>query len=155
MTTLTPLQRWLRDLIDWLCRRYYEGPEPPPRLEQEVRLFAATHRDATTDDWKDFATRLAQNAYRDGFTRGDQWAHRLWPGPETDPEFLAELALHQHTLPEERIHQLEQQPSPVLGMSAAEAAHLQHQLHRAGARIVIVEGPIGSPTRPFYPRRRV
>lgn len=153
---MTALGRFLRDTLDRLQRRYYEGPEPPPRLEQEVRIFAATHRDATVDDWKEFATRFAQNAYRDGFTRGHEWAHRLWPGPEHDPEMLAEAAAHNRTLPEERIALLEQQPSPIEGISAADAARLQHQLHRAGARLIPVERQDRPPpTRPLYPKRRV
>lgn len=136
---MTALGRFIRDSIDRLQRRYYEGPEPPPRLEQEARIFAATHRDATAEDWKEFATRFAQNAYRDGFTRGQEWAHRLWPGPEHDPEMLAEAAAHDWTLPEEGLRLLERQPSPIEGIGAAEAARLQHQLHRAGARLVVTE----------------
>lgn len=143
---MTPLQRFLRDTFDRLRKRYYEGPEAPPRLEQEVRLFAATHRDATVDDWKEFATRMAQNAYRDGFTRGLEWAHRLWPGPEHDPEVIAEAAAHNWSLPEERLRLLEQQPSPVEGIGAADAARLQHQLHRAGANLINLD-------RSPYPKR--
>jgi hypothetical protein len=152
---VTALGRFIRDSIDKLQRRYYEGPEPPPRLEQEVRIFAATHRDATVEDWKAFATKLAENAYRDGFTRGDQWAHRLWPGPEHEPEMLAEAAAHNASLPEERIRRLEQQPSPIEGIGAREAARLQHQLHRAGARLITTETQDRSTTGSPYPRRRV
>lgn len=152
---MTAFGRFIRDSIDRLQRRYYEGPEPPPRLLQEVRLFAATHRDATVDDWKEFATRFAENAYRDGFTRGQEWAHRLWPGPEHDPEMLAEAAAHNRTLPEERIARLEQQPSPIEGIGAAEAARLQHQLHRAGARLIPIERQARSASARTYPKRRV
>ncbi len=152
---MTALGRFIRDSIDRLQRRYYEGPEPPPRLEQEARLFAATHRDATADEWKEFAIRFATNAYRDGFTRGQEWAHRLWPGPVDDPEMLAEIAAHDWTLPEDRIARLEQQPSPVEGISAADAARLQHQLHRAGARLIPVERQDRSASARAYPKRRV
>lgn len=142
---MTALRRFIRDLGQRLAGTYYEGPTPPPRLEQEVRLFAATCRDATVDDWKQFSIRLAEAAYCDGFNRGLEWAERLWPGPADDPEVLAEAAQHNWSLPEERLRQAEQQPSPIAGMHPREVVRLQHQLARAGARIV--------PLKPDPPRR--
>ncbi len=145
---MTALRRWLRNYLERWLGRYYEGPEPPPRLVQEVRLFAALHPHASPAEWKDFAARLAQNSYRDGFIRGEEWNERMWPGPSTEPELLAEAAPYNWSYPEERLLQLERAPSPIVGMTAAQAAELQHQLAHVGARLVLAE-----PNRP-YPRRR-
>lgn len=143
---MTPFQRFLRNLVERVRKRYYEGPEPPPRLAQEVRVFAALHPQATADEWREFAALHASIAYRDGFTRGLEWNERLWPGPDEDPEVVAEREAHGFSLPEHYLQQLERQPSPVAGMSADEAIRLQHQLARAGARIV--PDPLNR-----YPRR--
>lgn len=143
---MTPLQRFLRNLVERVRKRYYEGPEPPPRLAQEVRVFAALHPQATAEEWKDFAALHASIAYRDGFTRGLEWAERLWPGPAEDPEVVAERLAHDFSLSESYLQQLEQQPSPVVGMTADDAIRLQHQLAHAGARLV------PDPISP-YPRR--
>ncbi len=144
---MTKLQKLLRDWFDRWRGRYYEGPEPPPRIDQEVRLFAATHREATVEEWKAFATRIAQNTYRDGFTRGIEWNERLWPGPADDPEVLAEAARHNWSHAEQRILAIENQPSPIAGMNAQAAAALQHSL--GNARVVALDRQPASP----YPRR--
>lgn len=135
---MTRLDRFLRNLWERLRGRYYEGPDPPPRLAQEVRLFAA--RDPTPEQWREFSARFAENAYRDGFARGLEWSERLWPGPSVDPDELArELAAYNWALPEEHVLAAERAaaaPSPLAGMTALQAAELQHKLAHAGARIV-------------------
>lgn len=134
---MTPFQRFCRKLYERLRDRYYEGPDPPPRLHDEVRVFAALNPQATASEWKDFAARHADVAYRDGFTRGLEWNERLWPGPAEDPEVVAEREAHAFSLPEHYLQQLERQPpSPVQGMAPDDALRLQHQLARAGARLV-------------------
>ena len=143
---MTALGRFFACVAEKLAHRYYEGPEPPPRLHDEVRVFAALHPQASTHEWKDFAARVADNAYRDGFARGHQWAERLWPGPSQDPEVLAEQRAHDFSLPAWYLQQLEAQPSPVQGMTAEQAARLRHQLAHAGARLV--------PLEPARPQRR-
>lgn len=60
---------FLRNVLERLMGRYYEGPAPPPRMFEEVLLFRRLHPDATADDWASFTTRLAEGAYRDGFIR--------------------------------------------------------------------------------------
>lgn len=138
------LQRFLSRVAEKLAGRYYEGPSTPPRVHDEVRVFAALHPNATAEEWATFARRHADIAYRDGFTRGLEWAERLWPGPAEDPEVIAEREAHDFSLPEYYLQRLEQQPeSPIDGMSNDEAMRLQHQLAHVGARIV-----------PIKPRRR-
>ena len=149
---MTPLQRFLRNVVDRIRKRYYEGPEAPVRLGQEVRLFVLHHPDATIEEWKAFAKRLAENSYRDGFTRGLEWNERLWPGPATEPELLAEMNRHDWSYPEDRLRQQEAAPSPVAGLTAGQAAALQHDLARAGARLVPLETIEPRPGN-RYPRR--
>lgn len=55
---------------------YYEGPEPPDRLSQYVLFFAATNPGATVEAWAVFATKLAQQSYREGYVRGREWRER-------------------------------------------------------------------------------
>jgi hypothetical protein len=50
--------------------RFYEGPEPPPRLTEELKLFRVMHPLATPAEWEAVAARLIVNAYRDGYVRG-------------------------------------------------------------------------------------
>lgn len=69
--------------------RWREGPEPPLRVAQEVRLFRALHPGATADEWEQYATRHAESAYRQGYIRGFEYNERFWPGPADDPELLA------------------------------------------------------------------
>ncbi len=144
---MTPLQRFLRNLVERVRGQFYEGPEPPPRLAQEVRVFAALHPQATAEEWRDFVTLHVSLAYRDGFTRGLEWNERLWPGPEEDPQVIAERQAHAFSLPEAYLQSLEQQPSPIEGMTLEQAHRLQHQLDRVGAKLV------PDPIHP-YPQRR-
>lgn len=96
---MTRLARFVRDLLERLLGRFHEGPEPPPRLAEEVRLFRslATHT-PTEEEWEVFAARLAERAYHDGFVRGTHWLERSWPGPEVTPERLLEEQAHQQKL---------------------------------------------------------
>jgi len=92
---VTILGRFIRDLLDRILGRFHEGPEPPPRLAEEVRLFRvlASSR-PTEEEWEAFAVRLTERAYRDGFVRGVHWLERSWPGPEIDPDRLLEEQAH-------------------------------------------------------------
>lgn len=67
---MTPFGRWVRDKAEKLLERFYEGPEPPPRLREYAILFANGHRHATRAEWLEFAAELADEAYRSGYTRG-------------------------------------------------------------------------------------
>jgi hypothetical protein len=61
-----------------VARKFYEGPEPPPRLLEELRIFRAYHPEATGEEWEDFTLEFARSAYRDGFVRGVEWRERGW-----------------------------------------------------------------------------
>lgn len=67
---MTPLRQLIRDAAERIARRYYEGPEPPPRIADEARAFTVARPLATVADWEAYAVELAENAYRDGFIRG-------------------------------------------------------------------------------------
>jgi hypothetical protein len=92
---VTKLDRWIRNAAERLLERFYEGPRPPMRLAEEVAAFGAANPSATREEWARFATRLAHGAYRDGFTRGFEWAERDLDRLDMgDPERVAELLRH-------------------------------------------------------------
>jgi hypothetical protein len=87
---MTRLGRWIRNFIEWFLRRYYEGPDAPPRLAQNVTAFAALHPHATVAEWMEFSSRFANECYRTGYVRGLEWAERDLDrrDPVDDPEVL-------------------------------------------------------------------
>lgn len=95
---MTRLGRLFRNLVERLLGRYYEGPEPPRSIGDEVRMFCHFYPTASRRQWEAFALRLAGNAYRSGFTRGLEWQERGWEGPAIDPERLAEVEAHDWSL---------------------------------------------------------
>ena len=80
--------RFFRKILEMILGRWHEGPEPPRRLSEEVRIFKALHPLATDEDWVRFATALAENTYRQAYVRGYEFAERFWPGPVDDPEAI-------------------------------------------------------------------
>ncbi len=95
---MTPLKRWLRRQLARLLRRWEEGPEPPRRLAESVRLFRHHYPDATPQQWEDFAARHAGNAYRDAFVRGFEWNERCWPERTIDGQEVAVVHGHDVSL---------------------------------------------------------
>lgn len=136
---MTWLQRKIRNLLERWLGRYHEGPDTPPRILQEVRIFQLMHPEASADEWAQMARRLVDSSYKAGFTRGLEWNERCWPGPVEDPEVIAERKAYEHSLPDAYFAQLRAQPSPIQGLSALEASRLQHQLGHAGARIILLD----------------
>jgi hypothetical protein len=89
---MTIFSRWCRDLLERLLGRYKEGPDPPPRLADDVHLFRLrSPGPPTEEEWAAFAERLAERAYRDGYARGVHWLERSWDGPALGPEKVLEL----------------------------------------------------------------
>jgi len=85
-------------LVEKWLGRYYEGPEPPRRLGEELRLWAALNPDVDRAAVVGYAACLVDAAYRDGFVRGYDWQERGWTGPGVDPEALAEAAAQDWSL---------------------------------------------------------
>lgn len=87
--------RWLKlklgRLIDRFRDSFYEGPDPPARLAERVRLFRLYYPKATAEQWASFALQFGSNCYREGFTRGFEWCERGWEGPAIPPEQAAEM----------------------------------------------------------------
>ena len=95
MKSPTRLQRWMRNLAERFATRYYEGPEPPDRLIEQVLAFAQAHPTANRGEWMGFAAALARSSYRSGYVRGLEWAERdLDKLDMGDPERLAEQQAH-------------------------------------------------------------
>jgi hypothetical protein len=92
--------RWLMRLVEKWMGRYYEGPEPPRRLGEELRLWMALNPDSPREVVQGYATCLLEAAYRDGFVRGYDWQERGWSGPSIDPEVLAEAQAQDWSLAE-------------------------------------------------------
>lgn len=89
------LARWMRGLAERLAERYYEGPEPPMRLAEQVVAFAAANSGATRGEWMRYAVAMAQSAYRSGYVRGIEWAERDLDRLDVgDPDRLADQQQH-------------------------------------------------------------
>lgn len=83
--------RLLRDTFERLTARFYEGPEPPPRLRDEVLMFRLMQPNASVAAWVEFAIGLAEQSYRSGFTRGFAWHERSLAEQRPDsPERIAD-----------------------------------------------------------------
>lgn len=68
----TPLE-----LLERLLEKYRGAARPAPTdLSVAVEAFALQHPEATPSEWAAFATRLASNAWRDGFLHGQVAASR-------------------------------------------------------------------------------
>lgn len=110
---MSRLTRWLRRQLERLLGVWHEGPEPPRRLGEDVRLFRHMHPNATAREWERFAIRHAGNAYRDAFVRGFEWNERCWPEPHIDADAVAIVHGHDVSLgdndPDLR-HLLESEP---------------------------------------------
>ena len=92
---MTPFKKALRRLVEKMVGRFYEGPEPPPRIAEEVIAFRRLYPDASVNEWSAFTQRIAENSYRDGFVRGFEWAERdLDSKPKDDPDVLFEQMQH-------------------------------------------------------------
>lgn len=80
------LRHSLRRLVDKVAKRFYEGPEPPRRLAQAATAFAFFNEHSTTQEWIDFTTQLAEDAYREGYVRGLEHVERQDPDPFAELE---------------------------------------------------------------------
>lgn len=98
MKRISRAGRWLRNLIEKFLGRYYEGPDPPRRLTEELRVWLYINPDADRSTVEGYVALLLESAYREGFTRGYEWQERDWPGPAVDPELLAELEQQDYSL---------------------------------------------------------
>lgn len=81
---MTRFMRWLRNLAEKWLGRYYEGEKAPERLAQMVMTFANENPHATRAEWVLFASEMAEESYRSGFTRGVEYVER-------DPTFFDDL----------------------------------------------------------------
>lgn len=96
---MTPAKKWLQKVLEKAASKFYEGPEPPKRIWEQVRLFKMATRPDDIDAWEDFAVEFAQACYRDGWQRGFEWAERdLDARPKDDPDVLAEQIRHAWSL---------------------------------------------------------
>lgn len=89
----------VRALLERWLERYYEGPNPPRRYGEEVGLFDRMYPLALPEEWRTFATALAEKAYREGYMRGLEWTERdLASREEADPEVEAVTRDHEWSL---------------------------------------------------------
>lgn len=90
---MTPLQRWIRGKLEKWAGNFYEGPQPPDRLDAIVLAFVDTYPNATRRQWIDFAREHAREAYRAGYMRGFEYTERDPEGwrPDLPPELLADM----------------------------------------------------------------
>lgn len=152
---VTSLKRKLRNFLELLLRKFYEGPTPPPRIQEEARLFALMNPHAGADEWEEFAARHADNAYRDGFVRGFEQSERdperVVPEPD---DALLDAQRHDWSLAEEdaRLAKLLREgvdPSdPCPGATSEERVRFAEEqaLAWGGYRVIALD-PAGHPIR--------
>ena len=131
---MTRFGKFIRRLAEKWKGQFYEGPEPPPRIAEEVRMFHILYPTAEWQQWEEFAVRFAHNCYRDGFVRGYEWQERGWDGPAEDPERLLEEERHNWQLAEQddRWKKMLEDGSdpndPLSGLSGAHRTEVYQQL---------------------------
>jgi hypothetical protein len=152
---VTPLRSKLRNLLERLLKRFYEGPHPPPRIREEARLFDLLNPGASPEEWEEFAVRFAENCYRDGFVRGFEQSERdpdrIEPTPD---EAILHAQRHDWSLAAEqgRVARLLREgvdpADPMPGATPEErAAWLEEQAAIWGGYKVIALDPEGHPLR--------
>ncbi len=148
---VTPAARFARNLIEKLLKRFYEGPEPPGRIAEEVTLFGVIYPMATPDEWADFAAKLAANAYRSGYTRGVEASERDPQPLEPDLQLL-EAQRHDwsladgHPLMRDVIERGRDPLDPLRTMTREQrAAYFDQVGHATGAFRVLVLDEQGIP----------
>lgn len=139
--------RWLRVSAEKVARRFYEGPEPPERLFDELELFEKLHPNATADEWRIVARGLVSNAYRDGYIRGFEHRERLPKDEGYERQKWLEAEAHRHdwalwqgqpTSIELRRRFEEQRQDPTANMTSEERSAFYEALarHNGGFRVV-------------------
>lgn len=93
LLSMSMLGRAVNKAYELIRSTYYEGPDPPGRLKQIVIDFANSHPKATRKQWVAFCSKLADDSYRDGYTRGFEWAERDLDrrDPAVDPSEYTKL----------------------------------------------------------------
>ena len=76
---MTPLAKFVRNVVQRAAGVFHEGPNAPERLGEQVLDFANENPKATRKQWADFARAMASQAWREGFVRG-------WEHGERDPD---------------------------------------------------------------------
>lgn len=84
---MNKIKRALRDALERVLARFYEGPEPPVRIGETVTIFRVMNPEADAEAWARFAALHAEDCYRAGFVRGIERAER---DPNKMPPELAE-----------------------------------------------------------------
>ena len=82
---MTPFLSLLKRTSEKLWGRWYEGHEPPGRLEQQVAIWARAHPRATRVEWAAYALSLGHASWREAWERGFQWAEREEQKPDPGP----------------------------------------------------------------------
>lgn len=64
------LFRFLFKLYERCLGIFFEGPEPPKRLTDEIHLFVARYPSATKIEWIAFTSYITRSSYQQGYLRG-------------------------------------------------------------------------------------
>ncbi len=159
---MTRLGRLVRNVVEKLLARFYEGPEPPHRIAEQVVAFAGMNPHATKKEWAEFAIRLATGTYRDAFVRGFEWSERdmnlLDRGA---PEHLADLEAHDfvwhapaHLTSDQLAERVEGEFYETLPDDAEKARYLDAIGRYQGDFRIIVVPPDRRAPDPVMPTRR-
>lgn len=86
------LGRFIKRAAEKYVNRYYEGPDPPERLRELVAIFVDQYPKAHREQWIEFASELADEAYRSGYARGYEYTERTYDWRnDLPPEVLADM----------------------------------------------------------------
>jgi len=89
-------KKWLRKSAEKIARVFYEGPDLPPRFEEEVEIFEKLHPLATAEQWRGLVYGMMRNAYRDGYVRGYEHRERLDAAGSQEEQRLREADVEAH-----------------------------------------------------------
>ena len=89
---MTPFARLCHHLLERFAGRWHEGPSTPQRLLDLPDGSLGFYPNATRDEWREFARRAIDNAYRAGFARGYEADLRQGFGRRyPSPDYLADV----------------------------------------------------------------
>lgn len=88
--------KWIRKNADKVARHFYEGPDAPPRLFDEIEVFEKLHPDASPSEWRAFVQGAVSGAYRDGYVRGYEHKERLPQSSDYEAAKWLETEAHRH-----------------------------------------------------------
>ena len=144
---MKPIKFYFRRFLDKLSKNCYEGPRLPTRFRDEILLFRVNFPIANVEECIQYAIRVAEIAYENGFSRGMDWKERCLLENDKDMERLHDEVLHNYDIAannpnlREIIESGEDPNNPLKGVSLENHAEMFNALgeYAKTNRVVIVD----------------